>query len=358
MTEVTMIVRQYGRVGGMEAYVFNLTGALLSSGVSVNIVTEEVADSAWGGETFYFIKIPSRRSRWRQMYHFRSLSDLAINRERLKHKSVIHSHERTLYNDVTTIHGPLFQSSGRFGEFLSPRVRFWETVERHELLASKNSIVVAVSELARTELLAKYAEFLPESRVLVGHPGVPSATAAVRQDPRNPSRDTIRIVMVGREWARKGFDFGLSICASLQKQSGFKVIVDLIGCAKFKHADFPGVAVNFKGWVDSWWMSAKYDLMLHPAKVEPFGMAVCEAANAGVPVLCSDRVGALDFRCGQMFSQSLAGSVDEWSAAALEIVKKSMAGELFFSDIKWSWDDLAKLHLNRIYPLALEKKYG
>lgn len=356
MTKVTMVVRRYGRVGGMESYVFYLTGALLSLGVNVNVITEEVIDLAWGGEIFYFIKIPPRRSRWRQMYHFRRLADLTMDTEGLKNQSIIHSHERTLYNDVTTIHGPVFQASGYLGRLFSPRVRFWEISERHELLDSKNSVVVAVSELARSELLSKYAGFLPESRVLVGHPGVPSAKAAVRQDLGNQSQDTIRIVMVGREWVRKGFDFGLTICSSLQRISGFNVIVDLIGCAKFKHADAPDVSVNFKGWVDSWWMGAKYDLMLHPAKVEPFGMAVCEAANAGVPVLCSDRLGALDFRCGQIFSQSLSSSVDEWSSAALEIVKKNLAGELDFSEIEWTWTDLAKLHIDLIYPIAIENK--
>ena len=49
MTEVTMVVRRYGRVGGMESYVFNLTGALLNAGVAVNVIAEEVVDLAWGG---------------------------------------------------------------------------------------------------------------------------------------------------------------------------------------------------------------------------------------------------------------------------------------------------------------------
>ena len=358
MTEVTMVVRRYGRVGGMESYVFNLTGALLNAGVAVNVIAEEVVDLAWGGEVFYVVKTPVRRSRWRQMYHFRETADLTMNREGLKDKSVIHSHERTLYNDVTTAHGPLFETSGYLTKLLSPRVRFWETAESQEFLGSNNSIIVAVSELARSELLAKYSGLLPESRVLIGHPGVPASKTPTHQEYHCQNRDTVRVVMVGREWARKGFDFGLSICASLQRRSGFKVIVDLIGCAKFKHEDFPDVSVNFKGWVDSWWMGAKYDLMLHPAKVEPFGMAVCEAANAGVPVLCSDRVGALDFRCGQIFSLSLSSSIDEWSRAGLDIVKKKLTGKLIFSEIRWTWEDLAALHLDRIYPFALEKKYG
>ena len=117
MTEVTMIVRRYGRVGGMESYVFNLTGALLDAGLVVNVLTEEVVDEAWGGEIFYSIKNPFRRSRWRQMYHFREIADFTLDKEGLKDKSVIHSHERTLYNDVTTVHGPLFQTSGYLKRF-------------------------------------------------------------------------------------------------------------------------------------------------------------------------------------------------------------------------------------------------
>ena len=358
MTEVTMIVRRYGRVGGMESYVFNLTGALLKLGVSVNVLTEEVVDLAWGGEVFYFIKTPFRRSRWRQMYHFREIVDCTMDREGLKDKSVIHSHERTLYNDVTTVHGPLFQSSGYLKRFLSPRVRFWETAEWHELLGSNNRVVVAVSELARSELLSKYSGSLPASRILVGHPGVPSPKISKHKKYSRRRDDVIRVVMVGREWARKGFDFGLAVCGSLQRKLGIKIIVDLIGCSKFRHTGFPDVSVNFKGWVDSWWTETKYDLMLHPAKMEPFGMAVCEAANTGVPVLCSDRVGALDFTCGQIFSLSLSRSVDEWSSLALEIVRKNLAGELIFSEIQWNWDDLAALHVDRIYPLAVGKKHG
>ena len=358
MTKVTMVVRRYGCVGGMESYVFNLAGALLKAGVKVNIVSEELVEGLWGGEILYLVKASRSRSRWRQMSHFRSMVDLTVNREKLRDDSIIHSHERTLYNDVTTIHGPLFRYSGYLSRIFSPRIRFWEAAEALELQGSTDSVVVAVSELARTELLLKYGELLPESRVVVGHPGIPASVISRANQSDSPSWNGVKVVMVGREWARKGFDFGLSICAALQKKLGLAVQVDLIGCPEFKHRSFPDLSINFKGWVDSWWTIAKYDLMLHPAKVEPFGMAVCEAANARIPVICSDRVGALDFRCSHLFSMPLSESIDLWAEKALEVVKQNWSGDLVFDEIKWNWDDLAGLHLRRIYPLALKRKYN
>jgi len=358
MAEVTMVVRRYGRVGGMESYVFNLVGALLKVGVKVNIVSEERVEGVWGEETLFLVKASRSRSRWRQMSHFRSTVDLTINREKLRDNSIIHSHERTLYNDVTTMHGPLFRHSGYLRRIFSPRIRFWEAAEALELLGSTDSVVVTVSELARTELLSKYGELLPESRIVVGHPGVPASVISRNNQSNSPSWNGVKVVMVGREWARKGFDFGLSICEVLQKKLGLAVHVDLIGCPEFKHPNFPGLSINFKGWVDSWWTKAKYDLMLHPARVEPFGMAVCEAANARIPVICSNRVGALDFRCGHLISMPLSESIDLWAEKAVEVVKQNWSGDLAFDEIKWNWDDLARLHLRRIYPLALKRKHN
>ena len=58
--------------------------------------------------------------------------------------------------------------------------------------------------------------------------------------------------------------------------------------------DLSGALVAL-GWQDAGAHYQAMDLLLHPAKREPFGMVVIEAMAAQVPVVISDRCGACDY---------------------------------------------------------------
>ena len=45
------------------------------------------------------------------------------------------------------------------------------------------------------------------------------------------------------------------------------------------------------GWADDFSVYAQLDLLLHPARAEPYGMVIAEAMAAAVPVVVSERCG-------------------------------------------------------------------
>jgi UDP-glucose:(heptosyl)LPS alpha-1,3-glucosyltransferase len=61
---------------------------------------------------------------------------------------------------------------------------------------------------------------------------------------------------------------------------------------------------------------AQMDLLLHPARAEPYGMVIAEAMTAAVPVVISDRCGIAPDVSPQAGSVlSLEAPVEEWVAA-------------------------------------------
>ena len=90
---------------------------------------------------------------------------------------------------------------------------------------------------------------------------------------------------------------------------------------------------------------SQFDLLIHPALQEPFGMVVAEARSQGLPVLMSSNVGASDLKFSNTKRLSLTDSVSRWCDAAKELVEMDKSAQ-----IKWSWDDLVNKHLTMIYP--------
>ena len=81
----------------------------------------------------------------------------------------------------------------------------------------------------------------------------------------------------------------------MQVQSGANIPVqfDVFGVGS---ADVPSQLnypfVNFKGY-QKYIPFEEYDLLIHPAVSEPFGMVVIEALSSGCRALVSDQVGAV-----------------------------------------------------------------
>ena len=86
--------------------------------------------------------------------------------------------------------------------------------------------------------------------------------------------------------------------------------------------------------------------MIHPAVSEPFGMVITEAIKHGVPVLSSDQVGASDLKLDGHHTLSLHETDETWAQVAMLIYNEGPLKPC----VKWTWDQLAQLHINRIYP--------
>ena len=77
-------------------------------------------------------------------------------------------------------------------------------------------------------------------------------------------------------------------------------------------------------------------------------MVLSEARQAGVSVLCSKNVGATDLPWEALRSVSLDDDIDVWlNELEILVSERNRLGP--YSEVLWSWDDLAAFHLNEIY---------
>lgn len=354
---VLHIVRRYGYVGGMEGYVWELTHKLIALGVDVEVVCEEVIGIHDPkiiihklGHTYPL------RPRWKSMLEFRSQSDKFVNAEISKRSVIVHSHERSLSHHVTTFHGPPMKRK-KFWQgfkFLNQRINAWEAMERDELFGSNVRVVLPVSTMILDELSSLHPN-LRNYQIYVAWPGV-HPVGSTYESPLPSFNSEMRFLFVGKEWKRKGLDIAVKVVENIAKTCN--ATLDVYGPSQ---SELPlrirnSPTVRVKGWVDlvPW---SEYSALIHPARNEPFGMVVAEARQHGIPALISTNTGSKGLNFLGVTLCSIDASIEDWSDALLALTKTS---DLYKSEVAWSWEQLAKLHLNQVYPqvLVLNKTSG
>ena len=83
--------------------------------------------------------------------------------------------------------------------------------------------------------------------------------------------------------------------------------------------------VDVLGWIqDRKRFYDKIHLLIHPARLEAFGMVITEAMAAGVRVLVSDQVGAKsEISRGQGEVLSLDEGIEKWAACSGSLLRQS-----------------------------------
>lgn len=345
LPRIVQIVRRFGPVGGMETYVWRLTHSLSERGLLISVICEEVKGEVSPRIDVIQVEKSAEKPRWKSMLLFRGRVDVLLKEHFQGQKIIIHSHERSLAHHVTTFHGPPINAGGNLNwtQKLSPRIRGWMQMERHELLSLCVQCVVPVSSKVQDALIAQYPD-LKDKYLQLGWPGVePLAEHKVNNDRYQASG---RFVFVGKEWKRKGLRRAIDIVEAFRATNS-NAELDVYG---IDPTDVPKklatkVGVRFMGWISEipW---ANYDVLIHPAENEPFGMVVAEAKSHGVAVLISDRVGAADLAFNDIRIVSIDASLNEWGAALNELLVSPDRS----SEVKWTWDDLANLYCQAIYP--------
>jgi UDP-glucose:(heptosyl)LPS alpha-1,3-glucosyltransferase len=342
LLRVTHIVRQFGRVGGMESYVYELSKALVDLGVDVHIVCECVHDELPGTTIHRVLSPEFSRPRWRAMLFFRDQVQRYILTHGENSFGVIHSHERTLNHHVTTFHGPPINMGFQFRlpRWLSPRVWAWADLERDELLSSRVSAVVPVSRMIGDLLVARYPKVA--SRLsLVGWPA-PQQKSLSSDENRAQKVPAMCIGFVGREWKRKGLIRAHKICRQLSKL-GYDVRLLVVGAHRPPRFLLRDPIVEIIEWSNDlpYW---RMDALLHPASIEPYGMVIAEARAAGVPVVCSDVTGAKDHGFSGISVVPVNAPLSAWCEAIVERMSHQSDAEVL-----QTWPRLAENMTNNVY---------
>lgn len=284
--KVVRAVRRYGPVGGMERYVWEATQALRDLGHEVEVVCE-VCTARPAGIVVHELGTVMPRPRWLALLRF----GMGVRRWLQANPRpgwVVHSHERLGCHDVTTFHGPPFATifEKPWWRWLSLRVVMQLFLEIRELAVSRQ--VIPVSDQVARQLLHYY----PWVRSWLAAPVVP-AVAEAPVFPPVPRRGRHVIGFVGREWRRKGLAQALDLVGRL-RQVRPDVELLIVGPEPEDVAELMrarGTACRLVPWSARVPYEAM-DVLLHPARSEPFGMVVTEALAAGVPVVVSEACGA------------------------------------------------------------------
>lgn len=178
--------------------------------------------------------------------------------------------------------------------------------------------VFAISSLAIAQFVAMG---IPSIRVFPFGYFVPKQTGLPRQAPQ--TGQTLRLVYVGLLIRRKGFDIAASAVSRLLA-AGIAITLDCYGpCEGAFAEEFVEPAIRYLGplpFGQAPITMAMYDALIVPSRHDGWGVVVNEGIQAGVPVICSENVGAKTlvstFGCGVIFDSN---SVDTLCAEIMKI---------------------------------------
>jgi len=289
---ILQVTRRFGPVGGMERYVWELTRELATMGHRLQVLCEkDLSTEALAGIEIHTLGAIPPKPRWLSHIRFsrRVHNWLAQHRQA---DMIIHSHERLQDHHITTFHGPPFAQiyDQPVWKRLSLRVRMNLWLEYRELFAPKVQTVVPNSIRIAEQLKTYY----PTVECRLSTPVVPGVVPCPKRASREIAADAGVIGFVGKEWKRKGLKMAIKVVSKLSEtRPNLKFMV--IGPSRksiqplFSTATFD---YDLLGETDARELYQQFDLLLHPARQEPYGMVITEALSAGIPVIISDVCGA------------------------------------------------------------------
>lgn len=330
------VVRRYGPVGGMERYVWELTRELAMLGHHVEVVCERCHAEKPEGIAVHEMGEIAPRPRWLALLRFgrRVARWLADNP---RPGWLIHSHERLDVHHVTTFHGPPFATvrDMPWWRKLSLRVAMQFYLERRELETAQR--IVPNSAFIHKQL----AHYYPEYAHKLTEPVVPGVAAMPPREWRRAPAGGGIIGFVGKEWKRKGLPLAVEVAARLRRERpGLElwVVGPQPGEVQHLFADWQG-GYRLLGWRNDAAHLSQMDVLLHPAKAEPYGMVIAEAMAAQVPVVVSDVCGAAaHVNAGRGEVVPLSAPAQQWLAAVAGQLDRSVAPLGFVR----GWDVVAR----------------
>jgi len=284
--EIVQVVRRFGPVGGMEAIAWRICCGLAEHGFEVTVLCDEFFSS--DGYKGRVVALGPRAEKPRWMAHLRfSRQVQSWLRENQSTCRIVHCHEMVSRADILSVHStphgiyePAFNPKK-----LDPTWHINRWLEKKVFDTAKQIVPYTVSHLDQIHMMHSAAQSLLVAPVAPG------------TEPSNRHRVKPRgaIGFMGREWERKGLRLVMDIFSRLVflKPSLRLVIAGVERQLVKKMGTIPTDNVHFLGEIkDVNDFYDQIDLLIHPARLEAFGMVVTEALARRIPVLVSDRVGA------------------------------------------------------------------
>lgn len=346
--KLIQVVRRYGPVGGMERYVWELTHELRELGHEVLVLCEVCLADKPRGIIVHELGAIVPRPRWLALLRFGRR--VACWLEANPHPGwLIHSHERLSSHHLTTFHGPPFATvrDMPWWRKVSLRVAMQLYLERRELKTARR--IVPNSQFIKQQL----AHYYPELAHKLTKSIVPGVAAMQLREPHSVPADGGVLGFVGKEWQRKGLPLAVEIVEKLRRtRPNLQLWVAGPAAAEVQHL-FAGWQGGYRllGWSDQAHY-ADFDVLLHPARAEPYGMVISEAMAARVPVVISDVCGA----AAQVTADAgavlpLAAPLEAWAGAVEEQLRRSSAPPRFVR----GWNEVAHEY-EAIYRNCLAEK--
>ena len=282
------VVRRYGPVGGMERYVFEITRELRDLGHEVEVLCEVCLAEKQSGILVHELGATAPRPRWLALLRFGQKVNAWLEANP-HHDWLIHSHERLSCHDITTFHGSPFATifEKPCWRLISLRVAMQLFLERRELSVATR--IVPNSHLMKRQLTHYYPQFAHK----LTEPVAPGVAPGVLREPRSVPSDGGVIGFVGKGWKNKGLLLAVTAVKQLRRtRPNLKLVVIGPKAVDVQHlfADWQG-GYSLMGWSAQAHYS-DFDVLLHPATAEPYGMVISEAMAARVPVVISNMCGA------------------------------------------------------------------
>ena len=351
---ILYIVRPFGPLGGMERYVFETAREMVKRGHHVSALCRSVDETSAAASGVNIIQLqpkPAKRG-WHDRYVFRDAVTeflaLAVNRTLF---DIIHSHENTIEQDVTTEHGPCTAYGLRLKPWkrLDFSARKNLAIERQKFNGPNLKALVSCAQRVQKIAVREYPHLARKITKVI----TPAYTylEPVTKDPAKRSRV---LGFMGRDWKRKGLPKALEIFSALRREDSSWTML-IAGCP----ADsLPTNLVRalpegaeLLGRTDPQKFFGRIDLLVHPANDEPFGMVMSEALTCGVPVVFSDQCGAADhLRTEGLCILPVGAPVMDWARACAEL-----AGKAFSTPPSRTWSDVAAEH-EELYRLVLGRQ--
>jgi UDP-glucose:(heptosyl)LPS alpha-1,3-glucosyltransferase len=343
LLKILYITRTFGPVGGMERYAFEVAREMVLRGHQVSVLCRSVDDSSVADCGVEVIKLhpePAKRG-WHDRYVFRDAVNefLAAPAQRAAF-DIIHSHENTVGQHVSTEHGPCTAQGLR----LKPWKHFDYSARKNLAIETekfRNPPLRALVSCSRRvqDIVVREYPFLAEKITKVITP----AYTYLEPVAKDPDRIPRVLGFMGRDWKRKGLPKALDIFRHLHREGHLWTML-VAGCpaetlpAKLTRALPEGAKIL--GRTDPQDFFGQIDVLVHPATDEPFGMVMSEALTCGVPVVFSDQCGAADhLQSDGLRVLPVNAPVADWARACADL-----AGHPFTPIVSRTWSDLASEH--------------